>query len=176
MLGRVCIGLTLAFVLGAGGEEDLPAGWRKFRPQAAEFSVLLPGKPSESKQEVKTPAGKLDVTLFIVDLKGEGVYVVGYSQFPDAAIKAGTEEKRLDNARDGAVTSVKGKLRIEKKITLGAHSGRELFIDSESRTGNVRTRVYSVKNRLYQTMVVGSKGLLTSREVILFLDSFSVTP
>src|SRR5207244_3119777 len=106
--------------------------------------------------------------------KGEGSYVLVFADFSEAMLKGGSDEKRLDNARDGAVTSAKGKLKAEKRITLDKHPGRELHIEVEGKTA-VRTRFYAVKNRLYQVLAVGTRELVFSKDTDRFLDSFKLT-
>src|SRR5436305_5088436 len=102
MLHRLCLGLTLPLLLGAAQPENLPAGWRVFTSKDGGFAVALPGAPEESKQRVLTASAALEVYLFAVDTK-DGAYVVSYCDLPADEIKRGTEAKRLDLARDGAV-------------------------------------------------------------------------
>jgi hypothetical protein len=165
--------LALPLIVGFIQETDVP-DWKPFVPKGGGFSVLLPLTPTEHKQRLKTSAGPITVTLFIADEKKiECTFVVGYSQYPEGSIGPRTAEKRLDNARDGAVASAKGKLKSEKVITLDGHPGRELEI--ESAKGMVRTRLVAVKNRLYQTMVVGSASLVRGKEAEHFLKSFKLS-
>lgn len=172
MIGRLCLSLTLPLVLGAaqGGE------WKAFSVKDGGFTVLMPGMPMEDKQDVKTATGDVTVTLYVLEVKNEGSLVVSFSEVPEAALKAGTDDRRLDSARDGAVVSAKGKLRTEKKITLDGHPGRDLTIDTDAKSGNavVRTRIYAVKQRLYQTMAVGTKAFAAGKDAEMFLNSFKV--
>src|SRR5262245_1267850 len=104
--------------------------WKTFTSKEGNYEVQLPGEPRENRNSVKTSVGTGIVVLAVLEVKqGEGNYVVGFSELPEAVIKSDTEEKRLDNARDGAVSSVKGKLKSEKQIKLDTHNGRELEIE-----------------------------------------------
>ncbi len=168
MITRLLAVVSLPLLLGG-----TPAEWKTFTPKGGGFSMSFPGTPSQTKQSVKTPTGFVDVTVFVVEpKKGEGQYMVSYSDYPAAVLKAGTADKRLDNARDGAVFSLKGKLEEEKKIKLDDYPGRDLLIKTEGRL--VRTRIYTVKNRLYQTAVVGPAKLVQAKETVQFLDSFKL--
>jgi hypothetical protein len=170
MLTRMLLGVSLPVML-AGAGSDGP----EFAPKGSGFMVSFPGMPTEHKQNVKTPSGFIDVTVYVYEpKKGEGQYVVSFSEYPEAVLKAGTDAKRLENARDGAVQSVKGTLKSEKKITLGASPGLDLVIEAKDKTA-IRTRVYAVKNRLYQTMVVGPAKMVAARETEQFLNSFRLT-
>ena len=172
MIGRICLSLTLPLVLGAG-QDEAPKGWKRFAPDAGGFAIRLPAEPTEGKRTVKTPQGEVEVTYFLVEVKGQGSYVVVYTEYPEEALKGGADEKRLDNARDGAVQSAKGKLKGEKRLRLENYPGRELVVES-SAAGGVRTRLYAVNNRLYQTMAAGSRGFLQAKETEQFLNSFQL--
>lgn len=172
---RWCIPALLIPIALVAAQEEFKGDWQTFKTPKGGFSASFPGAPTEQTQSVKTPTGKdIEVTLYALELKkGEGTLAIGFSDYPPEVFKTGTDDKRLDNARDGAVLSAKGKLKSEKKITLGNAPGRELLIESESR-GSVRTRLYAVKNRLYQAMVVGPRKLVDSKEAAKFLDSFQI--
>jgi hypothetical protein len=171
MIGKLCLGLAL--VLNAAQQENLPAGWIVYTSKEGGFSVALPAKPAESKQRVVTATGHLDVYLFIVETKGDAAYVVSYSDLPAAEIKAGTAEKRLDHAREGAVDNARGKLRTEKKIELGGFPGRELIIETDKDVV-IKMRIIAVNKRLYQTMAMGSGAFFQSKDVGHFLDSLKL--
>jgi hypothetical protein len=149
-------------------------GWQSFGPKDGGFTVLVPAQPTEHKKQVKSSNGTVDVLLFEVPVSpGDGRLIVGVSEFPESMIVAGTEDKRLDNARDGAVASAKGKLKREKSLVLGTYPGRELYIEVEGKA-TVLMRLYAVKNRLYQLVVVGSADLVTSQTAEKFLVSFKL--
>jgi len=181
MLSRLLLAatlpLTLAGVAGAEGEE------KPFAPKGAGFSVMFPGAPTEHKQSIKTAAGTIDVTLYIFEpqkgKKEEGQFAVSFSQYPEEALKAGSNEERLKNARDGAVKSVMGKLKREKTITLSGHPGHPghpgLDLHIVAKDGVViHTRIFAVQNRLYQTMVLGPSKLVSSKDAERFLESFKL--
>jgi len=164
MLTRLLLGVSLPLVLGANVDD-----WKPLTEKEGGFSILFPGTPTENKQETKTPAGTVAVTFFVLEKEGI-TYVASYSVFPKESVKARSEEKRLDNARDGAVASAKGKLENQRSIKIGKYPGRELMIQGEKNF--VRSRIFAVENRLYQTMVVGSKQQVSGSQADHFLDSF----
>ena len=165
---RLTFALALPLLLG-----QPPASWKSFTSKEGGFSVSLPAIPREKRQTVKGPKGAREVTIFVLEAKGDGSFVVSFSEFSPSEVKAGSEEKRLSHARDGAVESTKGKLLHERKITLEGHAGRELWIEKE-RQGIVQLRLYAVRNRLYQTLAVGPKEFIESKETGWFLDSFKL--
>jgi hypothetical protein len=176
MLNRLCVSLTLPLLFGAHGAaqtENLPAGWRVFTSNEGSFTIHLPGPPSESKQRVPTAAANLDVHLFVVETKDDRAYVVSYCDLPAAEVKPGNEEKRLDLAREGAVTNSRGKLRSEKEYKVDGYPGRELEIDADKT--QIRMRIIVVNQRLYQVMAMGSAKVIRGKDSALFLDSFKVS-
>lgn len=166
---RLYLGFALPLLLGAGGEA--PKEWKPYQSKDGGFQVILPGKPLESRQLVKSGLGTLEVTMLLFEHKKEGAFVVSFANFPEGAFKGGDDEKRLDFARDGAVASSKGKLKSEKKITLDKYPGRELVIESPTK-GTVRTRIFAVEKRLYQTIVAGPAAFVHGKDAERFLSSF----
>ena len=166
MISRLLLSASLPLVLGANVDD-----WKLFTPKEGGFSILFPGTPAENKQETKTSAGTIAVTYFVLE-RGGITYVASYSVFPKESMKARSEEKRLDNARDGAVASAKGKLEDQRNIKLGKYPGRELLIQGEKNF--VRSRIFAVENRLYQTMVVSKKENAHAADAAKFLESFKI--
>jgi hypothetical protein len=161
--------LVLSLPSGAAQSE-----WKQFTPKDGSFVVLFPGSPMEYKKTIKGSDGPVDVLLFEVLVPpGDGKFLVGYSEFPEASIKPGTEDKRLDNARDGAVANSKGTLLRQKILLLDSYPGRELDIKIDAKT-MVKVRLYAVKNRLYQLVVFGNDELIHSKEAEKFLTSFKL--
>jgi hypothetical protein len=160
--------LTLPLLLGAAQDN---ASWISFISKEGGFRVSLPATPAEKTQRVKTATGQLEVTVFLVEDKNDTSYVVSYSDLPRAEVKDGTEQKRLDFARDGAVAKARGKLRSEKTLALEGHPGRELIIENGTEAV-VRLRIYVVNRRLHQLMAVGPGNVVLGRDGTFFLDSF----
>jgi hypothetical protein len=145
--------------------------WKEFVSKPGGFRVLLPGVPKEHKQKMQTPAGSVVLTLFVFEpRKGEGTFGVGYSELT-GSVKPGTQQKRLEKARDQAVAKAHGKLRNDKYITLQGWAGREFEIEVDGKL-RVRTRMFAVKNRLYQVLAIGPSDWLRSTDATRFLDSF----
>jgi hypothetical protein len=174
MLNHLCLGLTLPMLLGGAQPENLPAGWRVFTSKEGAFTVALPGKPAESKQRVQTATATLEVYLFVVDAKDDGAFVVSYCDLPADEVKAGTESKRLDLARDGAVSNARGKLRGEKEIKLDGYPGRDLDIETD-KGQRIRMRIVAAKQRLYQAMAMGAPLFAQSKDATVFLDSLRLS-
>ena len=168
MLARMCLFIALPMLAG----QNAAPTWRQFAPKDAGFKVELPSTPKEKKQQLKVGAGSVEVTLFICEAPKDVTYVIGVTQFPESDVQ-GAEEQRLRNARDAAVKNAEGKLAYDRKVVLAGHPGRELWISTKE-DGMIHSRIYAVKHRLYQTMAIGSKELIETKETARFLDSFKL--
>ena len=166
MLTRVVFGLALPLLIGQS------APWRQFAPKEGGFTVSLPAAPKEKKDKLKLPAGAADVTLFLCEAPGEVTYVVSVTDYPPADVQGG-EEQRLRHARDGAVKNSQGKQFHERKIALDGHPGREVWITTPG-DGMIHLRLYAVGPRLYQTMAVGPKSQIETKDTAKFMDSFKL--
>jgi hypothetical protein len=164
MLTRLLLSMSLPLALGAGTDD-----WKTIASKEGGFYILFPEMPTQHKEAAKTPAGAVTVTYYVLE-KGGITYVASFTGFPKESVKPRTEEKRLDNARDGAVASAKGKLEQERKFNFRKYPARELLIQGEK--GFVRSRIYAVENRLYQTVVMGANQEVAGKDASRFLDSF----
>ncbi|HWP60408.1 MAG TPA: hypothetical protein VNL14_21105 [Candidatus Acidoferrales bacterium] len=149
--------------------------WKEFRSDEGGFSVLMPGTPTPQPQRVNSPAGAIDLYMFVVAHDG-AEYMVAYNDYPETMVKGTNPEKVLDGARDGIIANVRGRLLSETKITLQQFPGRELKLSLPEGARALQTRLYFVKNRLYQVGVLAVEKDLSSRDIVKFLDSFRLLP
>jgi hypothetical protein len=153
--------------------------WIKLEPANAGFTVLMPGKPSESTTSLDRPGVTNHELTLETKLAG---YVVTYVEFPEEVTDPADVKTILDSGRDGGVASSKGELTSEKEIKLKQFAGREWLMKLPN--GLVATaRAYWVKRRLYQTILVITPNANDSPELIKlrqeagnkFLDSFTLS-
>jgi len=169
MMLRLCLGLTLPILVG---QTAPPAGWRQFTPKDGGFTVALPSVPTEKKRQAKSSNGMVEIVIYTCEPASDVIFVVGVTDYPNLDMEGG-EDKRLRNARDGAIDNSKGKLIHERKIQLSGHPGRELWIQTEG-DGMIHTRLYAVKQRLVQTMAIGPKESVETKAVAAFMDSLKL--
>src|SRR5262249_25151738 len=62
MFHRLLLVASLPLTLAAAQGEE-----KAFSPEGAGFSILFPGAPTEHKQRVETPAGTIEVTLYVFE-------------------------------------------------------------------------------------------------------------
>lgn len=153
-----------------------PKAWKEFTSAGGRFAVLLPGLPSEGVRKIETAVGQLD--MHAIHLHAAADYVIFYTDYPQDLEDQSMSKRALDEGRDGGVKNVKGRVLEEKEITLEAHPGRYLRVE----TGNgltIRSKLIIVGKRLYNLAVftndtAAPEGILKFHEEIAtrFLDSF----
>ncbi len=147
-----------------------------FKSQAGRFAVMAPQPLQESTQAVTTQAGKIDLYLFSTQQDNIG-YFVSYCDYPPDIMEKSDPERMLDGSRDGALSNAKGKLIDETKIALEGHPGRELAMETKDESGRravIKGRMFMVKNRLYQVMVVAPRSRADEKELDQFIQSFKL--
>lgn len=162
--------MCCVLTIGAA-QNELPTGWISVTSQSGGFTVAMPGMPTEKKQKVETAKGHLNVFLLVAEGGDSSLYAVSYSDLPEAELKKDVNERRLDQARDSAVSAVRGKLRTEKALELAGHPGRDIVIENDG-AAIARMRIVLVRRRLYQVMALGNAAFLSGKDVGVFLDSF----
>jgi hypothetical protein len=167
--------LLLLLVVGALLAGCGQTAWSEFSSVDGAFSVLMPGTPTEQTQSQDTDLGAIEVHSFTFE-QGGVAYLVGYNDLPAAVLEAVTPAVILDSACGGQVEKVNGTLLNKEEIMLGTYPGRDLEIQIQDSTGtsSLRSRTFLIRDRLYQVMVVGPKGQITSPDTTKFLDSFKL--
>ena len=149
---------------------------REFKSEAGGFAVTAPKTLQESTQDLELQSGKITLYLFSTQQDNIG-YFVSYCDYPPETMAHGDPEKMLDGSRDGALSNAKGKLLSETKITLEGNPGRELVMEAADESGRravIKGRLFMVKNRLYQVMVVAPRGQAGDKIIDDFLQSFKL--
>jgi len=152
------------------------ASAQEFKPHASapgRYKVHFPGEPRSEATEFKTGKDKLTLTLDMVELKGDTVFMVSYVDATDEIAKT-PAGPRLDKVRDGNKGEA-GKILADKEIVVGVekYPGRDILLETPS--GFIRNRAVIAGNRLYQVMVQGSKDVVTSASADRFINSFEIT-
>jgi hypothetical protein len=152
------------------------AKFKEFRSEAGNFSVKAPLILEEQPQTIDMTSGKVEAHTYLAESDGI-LYVAAYSVFREEIINQGNPEELLNNARDSMLASLSGKLVLETRKSLEDYPGRELAVDmkmSDGTDGVMKARIYLVKNRLYQVMVLADKEDEDAGTITRFLDSFKL--
>jgi hypothetical protein len=167
------VGAALLVIAGCGG-----LNWQEYTSNEGGFTVLLPGagrskthtvQPSkefkEKMETEKTPVGPVTMNTTVVELP-EGAFLVAWADLP------ANMPLDLDARLDALAGRYRGPIARKEKVEFLGTEGREFEIDTRNPPGEAVGRLYQVKNRLYQLLVVGSHVRASSAEVRRFLDSF----
>lgn len=166
------LALSLSLVLLAGCQKF---SWKDFSTPQGNFSVLMPGNPENHTQSQNTPFGPVTTYAFIYSNK-DSAFAVSYTDYPESLMQGFDVQKGFDGARDAELAKSGGSLISESPISLNSFSGREVQMTTTEGDGKhaIRTRMYLVKNRLYQVLVVLPKDELFSKNAVKFMDSFKL--
>ena len=150
---------------------------KEFKSAAGRFSVMSPLVLKETTQSIDTTtAGKITFYVFW-GKQGDRECAVSYGDYPESIIQKISPQVILDGARNGMVSNINGKLISETKIALEGNPGRELLIDVLAGKGQemtLKTRIFLVKNRLFQIMWLAPKGRASIIEMDAFLQSLKL--
>ena len=145
----ICV---ILFLLISCGQ---PFKLQKFSSEEGRFSVLLPGNPEKSEQTISTAAGPINITFFMVSRKN-GVYGVGYCDYPSQVFLNQSLDKMLDDAMNEAIGNIEGTLKKETDFTLeGGVVGREIeaYFSKPGKPGIFRAAYYLDQPRFFQVII-----------------------
>ncbi|MGO9338886.1 MAG: hypothetical protein ACLPY1_15415 [Terracidiphilus sp.] len=147
------------------------ADWKPFASPADGFSASFPSAPIAVKKSVSTGAGTVELRTYSArDSSAE--FIAAVCDYGTTA--AGKDPGIiLESAEKGAVSSIKGHLVSEKKISLGASSG--VAFEAENDSAHLSARIYLAGNMLYQ-VIVASPLSAPYADTARFLDSFQLLP
>ncbi len=159
-LGVVLLATTIAF--------GVQAEWVKFESIEGNFSVLMPVKPTESKETKPSPVGPYVSTLYLA--QADETYLAGWVDYvPTFNFNVQGE---LEANRDNFVKGVKGTLLSSKSITFKSFPALEF----EGRTDkySFKARVYIVGRRPYLILAAYVPSEASSQNIERFFSSFDV--
>ena len=137
-------------------------GWVEFAPEGGGFSMLFPTAPVET---VKT---KPNYTLHsFTTTAGRATYVASYTDYQELKSDPATF---LTANRDKLIKGLEATLIASREITLDGHTGLEFT--SENPAANIKSQLFLVGKRLFQTATVVFKDVDQTRYVDRFFGSF----
>lgn len=146
--------------------------WSRFSPPEGGFSILMPGTPEETNQNVGTDEEPAILRGFRSVRENEGMYLILYQDIPENVNER--KVKAVLNAfPEDFAKAVKGQLISQKNITLNTYKGKEFKIKG-SRGVIFRGRVYVANNRMYLIGVATAKERYLRRTIPGFLNSFQI--
>jgi len=146
------------------------AGSMELKPAGGGFAVTMPGKAQYQKQTSGVPGGSVDIHTYLVTDNGL-IYLVGYGEYPEQAVRGKTAKQVLEGDRDGFVKATDGKILKQKDISLGGNTGIEFDV-ATAKGAEMRVQEFLVGRRVYQVVFGGQKGSLAKAEGANFFKSF----
>jgi hypothetical protein len=148
---------------------------QEFKSEAGRFSIVAPVELKEQIMPVDFPFGKIEFHMFM-GRAPDAEYLVSYGDFPNTQLLADSE-RVIDSRRDDEIRTLKGKLGCETRIAVDGNPGREISFDGTDPSGTLvsaKTRLFLVRNRLYQIYVGAGRGNLPTDSADAFLQSFKL--
>jgi hypothetical protein len=166
--------------VATGNPEDVPPGWKFYRPIDRAFSAWIPerGKFYELQKNVFVkPGGIMQLKLARLEQQEGLTFDFGVLILPLQMRKASPDEI-LELFRNMHVKEAKGTLVSETNIKQGKAIGKDYFIQSDN--GLLRLRMFAATGEvfssgaLYRAEVSGSKSQVESTDAQMFLDAFKL--
>ncbi len=138
--------------------------WQQFSSESGNFTVLMPGKPTQKSETDADGSVTNDFTV----VNGETVYLVTYADL----VKEVTQLKPTEifDAVCEGYAADGDKLINQREIKLNGYPGRSVELKATDGISG-KASMYLIKNRLYQLLVISSKVEDEKR----FFDSFQIT-
>jgi len=158
---------------GCGG--STPA---TYTDEAGNYRILTVGPTKNSKQNVPSPAGELNLFAMENTDAKKTTRTVIYADYPAQLMQSKGPEAMLDGGVRGMIAGGHWNIESQKPILLDGHPGREIQFSvpgpKGTENGAGRARLYLVGNRLYQVIVVGPASKVTAAELSDFVNSFEL--
>jgi hypothetical protein len=168
---RALFAAVIFVVLAACGGSQ----WQELALSDAGFTVLMRGQPNYARQQVDTPAGKMQAHLYSSD-RPDSYFAVGYSDYPLKLVVGVPPQQVLSGVRDTWVRRIDGKVITEDNGVKLARKYPGLEFTARGTVNGADTflqaRLYLVDQRLYQLIALGRTSEMPQGVVNRFLNSF----
>jgi uncharacterized protein (TIGR03067 family) len=187
----ICVGLSgsrpAEFATQAGGDTEIFTlkrnRWQPHNDKGLGFSIDFPGRPTESKREFGTGAGKVAATVLSLQSEIEQLHYTVTVVPLSKKVDGNDAEAAIDSVLKAMVDDIDpmAKARAESeprigKAPAGVMASREFTITSrppEARESTTtRVRVYVAGERLFALAVSGSEAATRPPNVTPFWNSF----
>jgi hypothetical protein len=146
--------MSVTTVIAKNGDEQF-----RLTSNEGDFSFTFPAgfsKPQRSTQTAPTPAGDLDLVLYVAG-SAKGAFVIGYVQFK-RPLSDSLATATLDGVRTGLLTKLNGQLEREEVVKAHGGTGRVLYFNGKQ--GEVllhgRSDGLLIGDKLYQLLFLGT--------------------
>ena len=128
------------------------AEWKVFTTPNGEYSVSLPGVPREMKVNAASPAGPIEILMYVLERPTKASFIVASSPTGNGPINI---DASLESSKMGMIRAMSGsRLLSEKDIVFDGHKGKDLTLQIPSPQfptgGTIKVRVFIANRRVYQ--------------------------
>ena len=173
------VGFSAVASVGNRGvvSEEKSTQWQRLSSAEGRFSILFPGNPQKSSQDVNTDMGMVTIFSFMYESPDQA-FIASYMDYPTEMVEKSDPGKMLDGAVNGSINNINGKLKEVTVKQIGGYPGRSYYGVIENKSNNSEigyfSNIYLVKNRLYQLAAVNNLDNSQKQTFAKFFDSFEM--
>lgn len=169
------LGLLSLGLLSIGSSASVQAQqWREYRPRGEGYSIDFPGTPTQDTRNVSTRVGMMRLRTSTMGI-GDEAFIAIRSDYPQT-MDMGDANASLDRARNSSLSKVNGRLRSEKRLTMGDAPARHLLFDIPEGNQVADAILVIQGHHLLQAVYVGPSSPQETPEARRFLSSFALVP
>ncbi len=150
-------------------------GWKEYLSSEGKFSILLPGTPTTGYRPVGADSDT-SVTLVTNLIIAEKAWLVAYFDLSVAPPDENAIKKLFDQTRDRMLKMYSLRLAQEENLTLLGYPVRSFKSGPDDQNRVFYTRIYLVRQRVYQVWALTGKDGEKSESVVKYFDSFKPVP
>lgn len=174
------VAIVAQIVLVAAGN----AQKKPFVLETEDFKITFKSEAEKSVENVDTEAGPLSMNMHILESNNEAdsvyVFMIMNTFYPKEQIHSDKKEmlaQFFDNAINGGVKNVNGKIISTKSLSNNGFPGKEAVVEfalDEATMANIRMIIYLVENQMIMLQTVSTAEATNSKEITDFLASFTI--
>jgi len=154
--------------------------WKPFKSQEYSFRADFEGEPKIIVQDIPVDGNVFKMNMFYIENgidteRSNLLYAVAHVSYNEDEFLIDDLERTelmLNNAVDGSVNNVKGKLIHKNDIDINGYLGKEIKIEMQS--GYIYARIYLIKHELYYVQVMTNFDNEDNIYINKFYDSFDI--
>jgi hypothetical protein len=127
------------------------APWEHYSSPEGGFTVDMPGPPKKETHDQKTPQGVITFNAVVAN-RPHASYMAAWADVPPKL------PIDLDAFLKSLVKNYQGTVQEKREVELAGRPGMEFVLKTNKPQGQVAGRVYHLKDRLYELLVVGHEA------------------
>ncbi|HEY6971597.1 MAG TPA: hypothetical protein VJA94_20470 [Candidatus Angelobacter sp.] len=148
----ICLAVTGLFTSPLLAQ-NTAGGWKEYSYSADGFAVSAPAAPAFTRQDQPTGTGPVETHNYAIELGHNSGVMISAAQVQ--SMKSDSVKTNLQNAKEGAIRAVNGKLISEHEITLQGIPGIEF--EAANDQFHTRVRMYLLNKRLITMMMIAPR-------------------